>query len=154
MQTESRPGVSTQHGHQNGNVWFSSSLTQWVFKKTRRAYSQSKKSVVTSHTKSWKIKNFNQWLGLVSRVITDVHIENWTWVLIPLGTGHIILNVKSLPREAGLKGEGGHCGDNEEKNIQYCLPASQTQLCAPKTNGGICTLPWNVTSYRELSHVI
>lgn len=107
-------------------------------------------SVVTGHTKPWKIKNSNQWLGLVSKDITDVYTENWSWILTPLGTVHIILNVRSLPVRGWSEGrgwEGEHNWNylNDEGQKLQTMTSQQTRhRFVPQ----YCTMKCFV-SYRE-----
>lgn len=107
-------------------------------------------SVVTGHTKPWKIKNSNQWLGLVSKDITDVYTENWSWILIPLGTVHIILNVRSLPVRGWSEGrgwEGEHNWNNlndEGQKLQTMTSQQTRHRFVPQ----YCTMKCFI-SYRE-----
>lgn len=107
-------------------------------------------SVVTGHTKPWKIKNSNQWLGLVSKDITDVYTENWSWILIPLGTVHIILNVRSLPVRGWSEGRGWE-GEHNWNNLNDEGQKSQTMTSQQTRHGFVpqyCTMKCFI-SYRE-----
>lgn len=110
-------------------------------------------SVVTGHTKPWKIKNSNQWLGIVSRDITDMYTENWSWILIPLGTVHLILTVKSLPSRGwseGRRGEEEHNWNllNDEGQWGEKLQTMTSQQTRHRFVPQFCTVKCFI-SYRE-----